>query len=395
MGSREGAFLRRAPHLVLYWEAGKLTFHNYATGDRIEAEPLACLILSFFGRWRRIEALYRHLDDYEPRSLRSAAEQLARLGLLERAPRPQRRPGRLEPWSDWNPAAGFFHFSTKDLKYAQDAEQEEKHFQIRARLVPVPSSVKHYPRAPQIRLPRTRRGGEFTEVLQARRTWRRFSRRAVTLAQLSALLELTGGVQRWIDVPPLGRLALKTSPSGGARHPIELYVLALRVRGLERGLYHYAADRHRLERLRRGASAREMVRWLGGQQWASPAAALVLMTAVLPRSQWKYQFPRAYRVLLADAGHLCQTFCLVATWLGLAPFCTMAIADSAIERALGIDGVREAILYAAGVGSRAADGVPDLVSSGLQVETVHKAGRPTRRSRPSNRGSSRMTSNSG
>jgi SagB-type dehydrogenase family enzyme len=360
MATGQGAYFRRAPHLVLYWDERQLTFHNYATGDRIEAEPLACFILSFFHRWRRIERLYRHLNDYEPPSLLRAAVQLTRLGLLERARRPVKRAGRLEPWSDWNPAAGFFHFSTKDLKYSQDAELEERHFEIRAGRVPVPPSVKHYPRAPQVRLPRARRGGEFADVLLARRTWRRFSRRPVTLEQLSTLLELTGRVQRWVDVPPMGRLALKTSPSGGARHPIELYLLALRVQGLPRGLYHYTADRHRLARLRRGGSARELVRWVGGQRWAGGAAALVLMTAVLPRSQWKYQFPRAYRVLLADAGHLCQTFCLVATWLGLAPFCTMALADSQIERALGIDGVREAILYTAGVGTRPADGIPDV-----------------------------------
>ena len=78
----------------------------------------------------------------------------------------------------------------------------------------------------------------------------------------------------------------------------------------------------------------------------------MLMTAVFPRVQWKYHSPRAYLSILVDAGHVCQTFCLVATWLGLAPFCTMALADSKIESDLGIDGVRESILYAAGVGAR-------------------------------------------
>jgi hypothetical protein len=57
-------------------------------------------------------------------------------------------------------------------------------------------------------------------------------------------------------------------------------------------------------------------------------------------------------VVLAEAGHLCQTFCLTATWLGLAPFCTMALADTAIERALGVDGINESVLYAAGAGRR-------------------------------------------
>jgi hypothetical protein len=60
--------------------------------------------------------------------------------------------------------------------------------------------------------------------------------------------------------------------------------------------------------------------------------------------------PGAYRVVLLDVGHLCQTFCLVATWLDLAPFCTAALKDTLIEEDLGIDGIRESVLYIAGVG---------------------------------------------
>jgi hypothetical protein len=58
--------------------------------------------------------------------------------------------------------------------------------------------------------------------------------------------------------------------------------------------------------------------------------------------------------VLIEAGHVCQTFCLAATWLGLAPFCSMAIADDVTERVLGIDGIDESVIYAAGVGSRPA-----------------------------------------
>jgi hypothetical protein len=52
---------------------------------------------------------------------------------------------------------------------------------------------------------------------------------------------------------------------------------------------------------------------------------------------------------LLEAGHFCQTFCLVATWLGLAPFCTAALYDEKIERDLDLS-ADEAVLYAAGVG---------------------------------------------
>ncbi|HWY72768.1 MAG TPA: nitroreductase family protein, partial [Burkholderiaceae bacterium] len=59
---------------------------------------------------------------------------------------------------------------------------------------------------------------------------------------------------------------------------------------------------------------------------------------------------RAYRVVLLDAGHLCQTFCLTATRIGLAPFSTAALKDTLIEQDLGIDGISESVLYVAGVG---------------------------------------------
>ncbi len=37
--------------------------------------------------------------------------------------------------------------------------------------------------------------------------------------------------------------------------------------------------------------------------------------------------------------------------VGLAPFCTAALKDTLIEKDLGIDGIRESVLYVAGVGS--------------------------------------------
>ena len=75
--------------------------------------------------------------------------------------------------------------------------------------------------------------------------------------------------------------------------------------------------------------------YLAGQSWYAGAAAVVFMTAVLPRVWWRGPTTRErHRAALLEAGHVCQTFCLVATWLGLAPFCTMALDDTRIERDL-------------------------------------------------------------
>jgi SagB-type dehydrogenase family enzyme len=173
---------------------------------------------------------------------------------------------------------------------------------------------------------------------------------------LGQLLDLTFGVRMEGTGPAGEHLLFKTSPSGGARHSIEAYVMALNVKGVPPGLYHFSPRTSRLHLVRRGATSEQLVAYLSGQWWYRDAAALVLMSAVLPRVRWRYPGPRAYRSVLLEAGHVCQTFCLVATWLKLAPFCTQALADSRVERDLGIDGIDEIILYAAGVGTRPADG---------------------------------------
>ena len=97
---------------------------------------------------------------------------------------------------------------------------------------------------------------------------------------------------------------------------------------------------------------RKVSEYLPTQTWYDDAAVVIFMTAVFARAQWRYDYARAYRSILAEAGHLAQTFCLVATRLGLAPFCSMALADSTIEQDLGIDGVSESVVYCAGAGTR-------------------------------------------
>ena len=343
------ARFKRAPTVVSYWTDDRLVFHNFATGVQIAADPLTTAVLHFFSDWRSADSLWRATPGVSRASVRQAVAKLARLSFLLR---PGHRRAPFASWADWNPAAGFFHCSTKDVHY--ESEYGLAGEGVADAFGPMPPATRRRRRARRTALPPVMLGGEFVDVLRQRRTWRRFSRAPVTLDALSALLQLTFGLQHWLSIPSVGRVALKTSPSGGARHAIECYVWARNVAGLPRGLYHYAMDRHELARLRAAPRA-PVTRYLPTQTWFNGAAAVVVMTAVFPRVQWRYRFPRAYRTVLAEAGHVCQTFCLTATWLDLAPFCSMALADSVIERDLGVDGVTESVLYVAGVGARPRD----------------------------------------
>jgi len=354
MSKLDALVCRRSPHLVCYWRGAEFIIENYATSVRVSAPPITSNVLAFFDDWRPIEGFLSASPAATHGTIRTLLRRLIRHSLLQRFDRPSSpRELAMDAWRSWNPAAGFFHTTTKDVAFF-DMDTQVRRLREKSLAAPMPDSIKRYRDARRFPLPSFDLQTEFIRVLGARRTWRQFSRQPVEFGSFGTLLGLTAGVQRWANVRGEGKVALKTSPSGGARHSIELYTLALRVKGLPAGLYHYAADAHTLELLDSRVSGRFVDRYLPNQPWYKPAASIVFFAALFPRELWRYSYARAYRAVLIEAGHLCQTFCLTATWLGLAPFCTMALADSRIEKDFKLDGITESVLYAAGVGRRPA-----------------------------------------
>jgi SagB-type dehydrogenase family enzyme len=348
--------IKRSECLVFFFREGKLHCKNYLTGVEVATAPIIVSVLEVLGNWREAKSVERLLNEYSPVSIRLTLAKLHRHTLLLYEGSAQaKQEVLLTPWKIWGEEARFFHFATKHAFRLGRAVDEWKFTRALLKKNPQPAQLKRYPRAHQIRLPRPRlelQDSEFRRVLLARRTHRHFAAGAISLERASEILQLTWGITGYLRWPGLGRLLLKTSPSGGARHSLEVYLLALRVEGLTRGIYHYRPDRHCLEMLKRGASEDRLVDLCAGQDWIRECSALFVMTSVLPRVMWRYRFSRAYRVVLLEAGHFCQTFCLVATWLGLAPFCTAALVDEHVEKDLGLDGATETVLYAAGVGRR-------------------------------------------
>ena len=341
---------RRSSCLISFWQDERLVIENYASGSRVAASPAVIALLAALDTWRSVESLNTAATSADHRRLSRTLDRLHRLSFLHRSDRAvPREEQALAAWGMWRPEAAFFHLSTKDVPYVSPVRSEAR-LRSKATFERLPSPLKRLG-APRIALPLLNPSDDLTRTLLDRRTWRRFGRGRIDIGQLARLLALTWGVQQWVQIPGQGKLALKTSPSGGARHSIEAYVLATDVDGLPAGLYHYDPDGHALEKLRRARGAR-ISAYVPHQKWYDKASVLVLMTAIFARAQWRYSYARAYRSILIESGHLGQTFCLLATSLGLAPFCTGALADSIIERDLGIDGVSESVIYACGAGTR-------------------------------------------
>jgi putative peptide maturation dehydrogenase len=195
----------------------------------------------------------------------------------------------------------------------------------------------------------------FTRLRRRRPTARAFdTQRWLELAALERLLYLCFGVQGKREFAP-GLVALrKTSASGGGLHPIDPYLVAIRVDGLESGIYHYDGYAHRLELLER-ASEDVLRQWIAastiGQVYFAEAHACVVHVARFERNYWKYrQHAKAYKAVLMDSAHLSQTFYLAATELGLGAYYTAAINDGDIGARLRLDDLREGAVAISGVG---------------------------------------------
>lgn len=303
--------------------------------------------------WSTAAELVRNLSPLPPAVVRQTVAGLEACSfVISRGSRQAERERRIKPWMEWPLEARFYHFSTKHDHNVPPASNERQIVRRLLRHGPMPARVKTYRGRRVVSLPDAGAyvSGSFADILLRRRTRRRFGEGSVPLADIATLLHLTWRFTASLVWPGLGRVPLRTSPSGGARLPIDVYLAAAGVEGLPSRLFYYRADRHQLVDLGGRVDGDELRRFCGHQQWAAQASALFLMTATIPRMTWRYRSSRAYRVVLLEAGHLCQTFCLTAAWLGLASFSTAALDDEYVEQRLGIDGFAETVVYAAGVG---------------------------------------------
>jgi len=337
------------PGVIVWWSGGQAVLRHLDSGATLPADAALLAVLAAFARPIEMGRVVGCVAGLEPEQVRARARALRRHGMLVSDEQARRVRSRLDAWKG-NAASALHHAASRDLRYVSSREDAEAAARERASSRR-PARSKSYRAASVVALPGSGSTGASLEtVLESRRTVRKFRRTAVPFADFAAVVRGTFGETGTHDGGPFGRLLTKTSPSAGSLHPIECYAIAWNVSGLAPGIYHYDVARDDLRRLRRGRFARHAVRAASGQSWVAGAGFACVLTAVIERSLWKYDDELTYRTLWLDAGHLAQTFCLLATARGLGPFTTAAIQDSYIEKLIGLDGAREFPLYLCGAG---------------------------------------------
>lgn len=183
---------------------------------------------------------------------------------------------------------------------------------------------------------------EVERCILARRSERNYTGKPVTREELSRLLYFSYGLT--------GPGRYRAVASGGALYPLEIYVFALKVEGLDPGTYHYDVEHHSLDAIERRDRSTELAEAVYFDTIDLGRTALVVViTALFQRTTIKY-LDRGYRLILVEAGEVIQNLGLMVESLGLGGCALGGFQDDRLSHLLGINGVDEAPLVPFTVG---------------------------------------------
>jgi SagB-type dehydrogenase family enzyme len=179
---------------------------------------------------------------------------------------------------------------------------------------------KIYHRLPKVALNSSkiiqRSSKSLREIFLQRNSCRRFSLQAICIDDIASILDTVARTNGENE-----NLQRRVYPSAGMRWPIEWYIAAINVSGLELGIYHYNSFNHSLEVLSLENPWHSLKDAFQMQDISCPAAVIIL-TSIFPRSWVKYG-ARGSRFSHMEAGAAGMSFDLAATevelgvvWLG-------------------------------------------------------------------------------
>ncbi|MGW4114852.1 SagB family peptide dehydrogenase [Actinosynnema sp. NPDC004786] len=348
-----------AEHATLFYQDGAVVWDDYLHHRQFAISETAELLCRKFTRFTDVDELLAPLPEADRAALRKVLDELVVAGVLivEGSPQHEEERRLLAAWREWGASARHFHFASRTLADApyQRAEEHDAVLDAKLTAAPPPAPFRSLGRTAVLLPPLAGGSPKWAEaglldVLLSRRTTREFGPGALSLTRVGELLAVLAGPSP--ARPRIGRsgTVFKTSPSGGGRHPVELYAHVRRVEALEPGWYHYDGLAHALEPIGVTWGPEEMTAAAGDQEWVGQAPLVLAYTGVLERTRWRYDTSRAYRVVQMDVGHLSQTAYLVATAMGFGIGFTAALRDQLLEQALGCDAYHEVVLGLSALG---------------------------------------------
>lgn len=178
------------------------------------------------------------------------------------------------------------------------------------------------------------------EALLLRRSIRTYKDEPLRLDELGQLLWSSQGITN--------ERGFRTAPSAGATFPLEMFVVANNVEGLDTGIYHYHPHDHSLKLVRREDVSRPLFRASLSQSMILDGGAVLVFAAVFERTTSRYG-QRGERYVYNEIGHAGQNVHLQAAALDLGTVVIGAYHDDEVEEILQL-GEQYRVLYLMPVG---------------------------------------------
>lgn len=191
---------------------------------------------------------------------------------------------------------------------------------------------KEYERMPFVQLTEYEGAARFTDVLQKRTSTKNSTHKAAGADDLSLIL----------GVLKIRADGSRTYPSGGAKYPVEVYVVGT-VGEYVKGVFHYNPSTNTLEHLWPLSSV-YAVNEIFGVTATEETAYAIIFTSVWGRTSQKYG-DFGYQLALIEAGHMGQNVLLAAAACGVGarPFC--GYNDDVLADVLDLDIAHEQVVY--------------------------------------------------
>jgi SagB-type dehydrogenase family enzyme len=188
-----------------------------------------------------------------------------------------------------------------------------------------------------VKLPPARSEGHVSieSVLSLRRSIRSYSKRPLSLNDLSQLLWAAQGIN--------SRDIRRTAPSAGALYPLELYLVAGLTTDLSPGVYRYSSEQHSLHLIKEFDQRLALSRVALNQECIAAAPACFVIAGVYRRTAMKYG-KRARRYVQLEAGHASENILLQAVALKLGTVVVGAFDDQGVQRVLDLPTEHEPLL---------------------------------------------------
>ena len=178
----------------------------------------------------------------------------------------------------------------------------------------------------KLRQPKEKGSISIEETLHQRRSVRDYKRGPLSLDLVSQLLWAASGKN----------LYRRTAPSAGATYPLEIYLAAGEVEGLEPGIYHYSPSGNYPEIVIEGDVRSGLSRVALGQEMIEEAPVSIIIAADYSRTTGRYG-QRGIRYVHMEVGHVGQNVSLQAIALGLGAVMIGAFEDQKVKEVLGIE----------------------------------------------------------